>query len=111
MKKVTAIRARGIMVLFALALGVANGALGQEVKWLAAGSLQNWFSSTGCEIEVGRASSADQQDGLQWPAWYPYQDCQAAKGFWIGLTNFTDEKSVNWPYKVVHVGPRVRGTG
>ena len=24
---------------------------------------------------------------MQWPAWYPYQDCQAAKGFWIGCAD------------------------
>ena len=40
-----------------------------------------------------------------------YQDCPAAKGFWIGTTNFTDGLGAAWPYKVVHVGPRVRGTG
>ena len=78
----------------------------QEVKWMAAGSLQNWYSSMGCEIEVGRSSSADQQDGLQWPGWYPYQDAQAAKSLWIGTTNYTDASNVAWPYKVVHVGPR-----
>jgi hypothetical protein len=83
----------------------------QETNWMTAGSLQNWFSSLGCEIEVGRSANADQQDGLQWPAWYQYQDCQAAKGLWIGATNFTDAGGTTWPYKVVHVGPRVRGTG
>lgn len=101
-------------IAFFILLFVAGGAtaLGQqEVKWMAAGSLQNWFSSLGCEIEVGRTSGADQQDGMQWPAWYAYQDCQAAKGLWIGTTNYTDAVGVAWPYKVVHVGPRVRGTG
>ncbi|MEW6512249.1 MAG: hypothetical protein AB1428_14965 [Bacteroidota bacterium] len=83
----------------------------QAVKWMSAGSLHNWFSSMGCEIEVGRSANADQQDGLQWPAWYPYQDMQAAKGLWLGVTNYTDAAGTNWPYKVVHVGPRVRGIG
>jgi len=105
------------MVLFAgvialLAVVLAGSAMAQqEVKWLAAGSLNNWFSSMGCEIEVGRSSNADQQDGLQWPAWYRLQDTQAAKGFWIGVADFTDATGAKWDHKVVHVGPRVRGTG
>lgn len=82
-----------------------------EVKWMNAGSLHNWFSSMGCEIEVGRSASADQQDGLQWPAWYEYQDCQAAKGLWIGAADYTDVGGTHWDHKVVHVGPRVRGIG
>ncbi len=83
----------------------------QTVKWMTVGSLQNWFSSRGCEIEEGRSSAADQQDGLQWPAWYQKQDCQAAKGLWIGCTNYTDSKGSTFQYKVVHVGPRVQGVG
>jgi hypothetical protein len=100
-----------IILVMLLATGSLSVQAQQQVKWMTAGSLHNWFSSLGCEIEVGRSASADQQDGLQWPAFYKYQDCQAAKGFWIGTTNFTDATNVAWPYKVVHVGPRVRGTG
>jgi hypothetical protein len=96
-----------LLVLLIIAAG-ANASAQQEVKWLAAGSLQNWFSNLGCEIEVGRSSAADQQDGLQWPGWYPYQDCQAAKGFWIGLPNYKDVTGTTWAHKVVHIGPRVR---
>jgi len=77
-------------------------------KWVAVGSLQNWFSEVGCEIEEGLVLS--QQYGLRWPAQYNYQDCQAAKGFWIGATNWNDGTRV-WTNKVVHVGPRVTGTG
>jgi hypothetical protein len=101
--------AAGLLML--LLFGTGGVQAQQVTKWLAAGSLNNWFSNMGCEIEVGRSSAADQQDGLQWPAWYPYQDCQAAKGLWIGATNFKDGAGTTWPYKVVHVGPRVRGTG
>jgi hypothetical protein len=101
----------GLVILIPALLLAIHGSATSQVKWLAAGSLHNWFSQMGCEIEVGRSSSADQQDGLQWPAWYGYQDCQAAKGLWIGTVNFTDQSNVNYPYKVVHVGPRVRGTG
>ena len=83
----------------------------QEYRWLAAGSFHNWFSEMGCEIEVGRSSSAAQQDGAQWPAILPYQDIQAAKGFWIGCKNFTDERGDFYEYKLVTVGPRSKGFG
>ncbi|MCK4745842.1 MAG: hypothetical protein KAT15_02355, partial [Bacteroidales bacterium] len=46
-----------------------------------------------------------------WPAHLPYQDNQAAKGFWIGCRNFTDERGDLYEYKVVTVGPRSRGFG
>jgi len=78
------------------------------VKWLSVGSLHNWYSEIGSEIEHGNLKV--QQCGMQWPAIYNRQDMQAAKAFWIGCKNFTDEKGVNYPYKVVHIGPRVTGS-
>jgi hypothetical protein len=78
-----------------------------QTKWLQVGTLHNWFSEKGGEIEHGNVRR--QQYGLQWPAQYDYQDIQAAKGFWIGTTNFTDERGTTYPFKVVHVGPRVEG--
>jgi len=79
-----------------------------ETKWMAAGSLHNWFANTGSEIEEGRIKN-QQQHGLRWPAYYNYQDIQAAKAFWIGTTDFTDADGSFYPYKVIHVGPRVEG--
>ena len=78
-------------------------------KWMTVGSLHNWFSESGCEIEQN--SPRPQQWGLQWPAIFDYQDSQAQKGMWIGARNFTDEKDDFYPYKVVHVGPRTNGVG
>jgi hypothetical protein len=78
----------------------------QNSKWMSVGSLHNWYSEYGCEIEEGRVKV--QQDGLRWPAIYQYQDAQAAKAFWIGTTNYTDAGGF-YPHKVVHVGPRVQG--
>ncbi len=79
-------------------------------KWLSAGSLHNWYSEIGSECEVcgfvGR-----QQDGLRWPGIYRFTDSQAAKALWIGATNVTDDIGTNYPYRVVHVGPRVSGGG
>ncbi len=83
--------------------------LGQQYKWLSAGSLHNWISEQGCEIEVGRTPGSPQQDGLQWPAMLPYQDIQAAKGFWIGCQDFTDERGDTYDTRVVTVGPRSKG--
>jgi len=77
------------------------------IKWMSAGSLHNWYSEIGSEIEEGFVKR--QQFGLQWPALYANQDIQAAKGFWMGAANFTDQNGKVWPHKVVHVGPRVTG--
>jgi hypothetical protein len=74
---------------------------------MSVGSLHNWYSEIGSEIEEGFV--LEQQYGMQWPALYARQDMQAAKGFWIGAENFTDQLGKVWPYKVVHVGPRVSG--
>jgi len=95
----------GAIVISTLAVQRAD-AQGQT-KWLQVGSLHNWFSEKGWEIEEGNVR--EQQYGLRWPAQYYRQDCQAAKGFWIGCKNFTDERGVNWTTKVIHVGPRVNG--
>ena len=78
-----------------------------ENAWMNVGSLHNWYSEIGCEVEHGWM--AVQQYGLRWPAIYEYQDSQAAKGFWMGCIEFTDENGNFFPYKVVHVGPRVTG--
>lgn len=78
-----------------------------DIKWMAVGSLHNWYSSIGSEIEHGFKKI--QQCGLQWPGIYQYQDMQAAKAFWIGCKDFTDHNNNSFPYKVVHIGPRVSG--
>lgn len=72
--------------------------------WMSVGELHNWYSEIGSEIEHGWV--ARQQYGMQYPAIQSYQDMQAARGFWIGSTNFTDERGTTYPYKVVTVGPR-----
>ncbi len=77
------------------------------IKWMDIGSFQTFFSSAGCEYEEQRG--LDQQDGDRWPAIYPYQDMQAAKGLWIGVRNWKDVGGTVWPYKVVHFGPRPDG--
>jgi hypothetical protein len=78
-----------------------------ETAWLSGGSLQNWYSNRGVEIEHGFQNVS--QYGMRWPAIYPYQDMQVSKGLWIGARNFVDENENYSPHKVVHTGPRVSG--
>lgn len=92
-----------LSILFVLSI------FSQEVKRMQIGSLHGWFADKGCEIEEGRVGV--QQDGTAWPAYYQKQDCQAAKGFWIGCTNFTDATGKNYSNKVVCCGPRLWGNG
>ena len=106
---------RGMLrgILFVLVMAGAGTAYGQPApqttRWMSAGSFQNWYASAGCEIEEGGQPPL-QQYGAQWPAWYPYEDMQAAKGLWIGTTNYQQGPTL-YPFKVVHVGPRVTGSG
>ena len=97
------------LVSLVLICSSVNPLFGQQTTtWMSVGSFQNWYSSLGCEVEEGRAPN--QQDGCQWPAIYSNQDMQVSKGLWIGTTNY-QEGSTFYPRKVVHVGPRVLGTG
>jgi hypothetical protein len=96
------------LVLFLTLFIQTNTAFAQfETKWMSVGSLHNWYSAIGSEIEHGLRPI--QQYGLRWPAIYDLQDMQAAKAIWIGSTNFTDQNGEIFPHKVVHVGPRVTG--
>src|SRR3989339_1304630 len=95
-----------IPILICLMLGMQSINNGQfKNVWMSAGSLHNWYSEIGSELEEAGFIKT-QQFGMQWPAIYSYQDMQAARGMWIGAKDFTDEKGQNFPYKVVTVGPR-----
>jgi hypothetical protein len=72
--------------------------------WMSASNIHSWFSEIGSELE--EAFVRQQQYGMQWPAIYKSQDMQAARGWWIGCKDFTDENGNSFPYKVVTVGPR-----
>jgi hypothetical protein len=97
----------GLLLIMALSAGSRDCYAQYENAWMNVGSLHNWYSEIGCEVEHGWV--ARQQYGLRWPAIYEYQDSQAAKGFWMGCVDFTDADGNFWPYKVAHVGPRVSG--
>ena len=92
----------------ALLLVMSDQAQAQgQTKWIQVGSLHNWYSEKGGEIEEGNV--LEQQYGLRWPALVNRTDAQAAKGFWIGATNFTDALGTNWNPKVIDLGPRWKG--
>lgn len=99
------------ILLFAVVLlGMsAQDMTAQQAKWLGIGALTNFYMPNGTERE--HALVARQQYGLRWPSLYEHQDMQAAKAFWIGTTNFTDGSNTSFPFKVIHVGPRVSGLG
>jgi len=100
-----------VILFCALLTGIQVGqvqAQGQA-KWLGVGSLNNFYMPVGVERE--HALVAQQQYGLRWPALYNHQDMQAAKGLWIGTTDFSDASGNNFPFKVIHAGPRVPGLG
>lgn len=75
--------------------------------WLSRGSLQNWYSEKGWEIEEGNV--LEQQYGLRWPAQFRHQDHQAAKAMWLGVDNWQFLPDTTSVKRVVHVGPRVNG--
>src|SRR5690554_1343813 len=72
-------------------------------NWLSVGSLHNWYSAGGAEIEHGFV--ARQQFGLHWPGIYRLRDAQAAKGLWLGARDVRDPQGNNYAYRVAHVGP------
>lgn len=98
-----------IILLTILTIVLSLPLQADDTKWIAVGMLHNWFSSGGCEIEVGRRHEIiDQQDGFQYPALYSSQDMQAAKALWFGAKNYDDPVAgKEYGYKIVHCGPRV----
>jgi len=88
--------------------------IGKFEKWLNVGSFHNWYSSIGGEREEDHPAAPTfiQVWGLQWPAFYPRQDMQAAKGLWIGTKNYLDPQvNINFEFKTVHCGPRPQTGG
>ena len=71
-----------LLLIISLSAGSKDSYAQYENVWMNVGSLHNWYSEIGCEVEHGWVAS--QQYGLRWPAIYEYQDSQAAKGFWMG---------------------------
>ncbi len=106
-KLITGLRWTGVGIFGLLLLSQAVRA--DETNWIAVGSLHDWFSSAGAEIEVGRTHAiSDQEDGLRWPAQYLWTDTKASKALWIGSKTFFDPVTkTTFDKKVVHIGPRV----
>jgi hypothetical protein len=98
-------RHRIILILLIMSI-IPIASINAQYKnvWMSAGSLHNWYSEFGSELEVAFVNQ--QQYGMQWPANIRNQDSQAARGWWVGCKNFTDEHGTLYDYKVVSVGPR-----
>jgi len=108
----------GILSAFCLVLLLAGsslqaqvqGTIPQDIRWFTVGSLHQWFSSGGAEIEYGRRGragfeSVDQLDGLNWPAQFENQDVNVGKSLWIGVPNFADPTTGKlFPHKVICAG-------
>ncbi|HEX2867403.1 MAG TPA: hypothetical protein VHO03_10195 [Ignavibacteriales bacterium] len=98
-------------LLLAVIISVCSGTSKAQYafKNMSVGSLHNFYTAIGGEIEEARMPK-EQQDGWEWPGIYRNQDMQCATALWIGTKDFTDG-SGTYPYRVVHVGPRVSGAG
>ncbi len=95
----------GILLIFLFFALTVTAEAQVEAKWIKFGNLHNFFQAHGSEPE--EAYGSEQQFGFRWPAWFDHQDMQAAKGIWIGVTDFDDPiANKTYPYKVVHTGPR-----
>jgi len=80
---------------------------GGELKWIRIGMIHNCFSEQGTEIEG--AGVTEVPNTIFWPGAYglDHTACRA-KAIWLGCKNFHDENvGVDFPVKVVGVGPRV----
>jgi len=99
---------RSAIPAFMLGLLLVSMLGAAEVRWLSVGDLHNWYSSAGSEKETGRTGQvSDQLDGFRYPALYPTQDLQAAKGIWIGAKDYSDPlDGKTYNFKVLAGGPR-----
>jgi len=71
---------------------------GTKTRHIRIGSLQNHYTAYGSE----RAWNNNYYEGLQWPAWYPYQDNAVIERFWFGVRDFVDENGHEWGTYAVH---------
>lgn len=98
------------LAVLALAMVPQQAQAQFENKWLSVGSLHNWYSEIGSEAE-SQGFIGNQQDGMRWPGIYQVTDMQAWKGLWVGAQDVRGPDGTSYPYRVVHVGPRVTGAG
>ncbi|MCF7826187.1 MAG: hypothetical protein K9N29_06000 [Candidatus Marinimicrobia bacterium] len=96
----------GVM-LFMLIFLLNNLNYAADARWIKVSSLHNFYQAIGSEPEEDFGD--EQQFGMRWNAFYDHQDMQAAKGMWIGVTNFDDPVAgTTFNYKIAYCGPRPR---
>lgn len=71
---------------------------GTRTRQIRIGELQNHYTAYGSE----RAWNNNYYEGLQWPAWYPYQDNAVIERFWFGVKDFVDANGHNWGTYAIH---------
>ena len=90
-----------------LAFLLSSTTLATDARWIKVTSLHNFYQAIGSEPE--EEFGDEQQFGMRWNAFYDHQDMQAAKGMWIGTTNYADPLAgTTFNYKVAFCGPRPR---
>ena len=98
---VTLLAALGLLTL--LSAGEAQAQF--RGFWLDIGSYQNVYSEGGSKQE----SAPGIHEGMLYPAILQGSGHGWARGFWIGVKNWTNERSQTFPYYVARVGPREPG--
>jgi hypothetical protein len=91
-------------VLFAL-LGATSALAQFRGFWLDIGTYQNVYSEGGARQE----DAPGIPDGLDWPAILRESGHGRARGFWIGVRNWTNERGQTFPFYVGRIGPRSPG--
>ena len=95
------------LMLFMLVFLLKSVNYAADARWIKVSSLHNFYQAIGSEPEEDYGD--EQQFGMRWNAFYDHQDMQAAKGMWIGVTNFEDPVAgTTFNYKIAHCGPRPR---
>ena len=73
--------------------------------WLDIGEYHNVYSEGGARQEEAPGIPP----GLQWPAILRQSDHGWARGFWIGVRDWEDERGQEFPHYVSRIGPREPG--
>lgn len=66
--------------------------------------MQSRYSEIGAHTEIITGNRS-----LEWPAILRGSGHYRAKGYWIGLKDWRDERGTQWDYRVAQVGPRTDG--
>lgn len=104
LRKMSFSKIPSVVLVALLALFISAEARAQfESRWLGVGEYEAYYRSVGGENPPDK--------NYFWPAIYPRQFNARGNAVWIAAKDFTDQDGNEFPFKVVHVGPRVNGLG